>query len=61
MYFQAGAIPGVNDIEGRKAFKKAIMEEIKKLGGRPKGSLGLGSLRREYSKLLAKKRMELKK
>jgi hypothetical protein len=55
MHYQPGAIPGVDDIPGRKAFKKAIIEEIKKLGGRPKESQGLASLRKMMSDLKAKK------
>jgi hypothetical protein len=54
--FNPGAIPPVDDKEGRKEFKKALLGEIKKLGGKPKLSLGLDKLRRLYSELRAKTR-----
>jgi hypothetical protein len=54
-HFNPGAIPGIYDIEGRKAFAEYLAAEIKALGGRPKGSMGLDSLRKMRRELVAKK------
>ena len=56
MYFQPGQCPHIDDKEGWKVYKKAIIAEIKKLGGKSKESQGIGSLRKIYSELMAKKR-----
>lgn len=55
MHFSPGAIPHAEDKEGRKAYKAAILAEIKKLGGKPKASLGLDKLRQLYAQLKAAK------
>jgi hypothetical protein len=55
MRYQPGATPHIEDKAGREAFKKAIIVEIKKLGGRPKESQGLTSLRQLMSDLKTKK------
>ncbi len=54
MEFHSGAIPHINDKAGREAFKKAVIADIKKLGGKPKESQGLASLRSMRSALKAK-------
>lgn len=59
--FNPGAIPHVADTEGRKAFKIALLAEIKKLGGRPKLTFGLEKLRELYSDLVAKAKVEEEK
>jgi hypothetical protein len=53
-FFNPGAIPGVHDKAGRAEFKKAMIEEIKKLGGRPKESMGFDTLRQMRRELRAK-------
>ena len=58
MHFQPGQIPHVADEEGRNVFKKALLAEIKKLGGKPKMTFGLKKLRELYSDLMAKKTSE---
>ncbi len=54
-YFNPGAIPGIHDTEGRKAFAEYLAKEIEALGGRPKRSMGFNSLRKMRRELVAKK------
>ena len=60
MHFHSGAIPHINDKAGREVFKKAVIAEIKELGGKPKESQGLASLRIMRSDLKAKKPVDPK-
>ncbi len=48
------AIPHVNDKEGRKAYRLELIEQIKRLGGRPTKVMGFDKLRKMYSELTAK-------
>ena len=52
------AIPNVSDEEGRKAYKQELIEQIRRLGGRPTKVMGLNSLRKMYSELTARTKEE---
>jgi hypothetical protein len=58
MFFQSGQCPHIEDKEGWKLYKKAIIAEIGKLGGKPKMTYGVDKLRKMYSELRAKKKLE---